>query len=443
MIKQLGAVRQNGSVMSDDITEHCNEKEACSDGRIRKSKNRKSDEKNFTVIPGGKRPSSKTIKHPNDALDSLELIHIHMDSCGLVAGWNKIHTSSGGQIDYPEHEDGLIIWSQRNGVDKKLYSAREIGAAYRIIQRQKYQNMVSECADLLTQPPRGADNFSTMSDFYLGLSEVEQLCLVWWMKDRKRVLVELASGRTPVINQVPMPILYSREQGTGKSFFVDRLCEPFSELVEVKTISEIEDKFNFGQWGKLVIANFDEMAGLDKTDMNLLKQWVFQKKFTKRKMQSELQNHIYRTVGGIGSSNDPINEIVWDSTGTRRFCQIDVNTDGRYIHAARELDFVSVWQSIDHTTMLSDVEQGMIRAEQENQRRKDKIEHWFEECGKLFMQNNSPRVSSSDLYSNFCDWCMVNNEKPYTNTMFTNRIKTIYKDTILRVRSNVTWFSLK
>lgn len=376
--------------------------------------------------------SHQPLPHPSTVGDSLELVQLHMDAHGLTAGWHRVFTHSGEYMDYATHEDDLILWAQKNGVPKRLYGQREMGAAYRKIQREQYHRLICDIASSLSEEPEtsgGSWDFSRMADT-LGWSEVDALCMIWWMKDRKRALLELARGRTPEMRQVPMPVLYSRKQKTGKSFFIERLCEPFDELCEVKNISEIEDKFNFLQWGKLLIANFDEMAGLDKTDMNLLKQWAFQKKFTKRKMQSEQQNHIYKTAAGIGSSNDPIEEIVWDSTGTRRFCQINVITDGRYVHAARTIDFINVWRSIDHTTTLSDVEQDLIYQEQDKQRRRDKVEHWFEESGRSFMVGKNNGVTGVDLYANFMMWCNANGEKPYTNTLFGRRIKAIFDDQI-------------
>ena len=345
----------------------------------------------------------------------------------------------GRKADYPEHEDGLILWAQSAGVEKKYFEARPIGAAYRVIQRSAYRSLVGRVAELMTSPPRSLDNFTVMSEL-LGFSEPEQLCVLWWMRDRKRVLIEISEGRTPAVHQIPMPVFYGRRQGIGKSYLVLKLCEIFDDLAEVKNISEIEDKFNYLQWGKLLVANFDEMAGLDKTDMNLLKQWAFQKKFTKRKMQSELQNHIERTVGGIGSSNDPIEEIVWDSTGTRRFCQINVPHDGRYIVASDNLDFISIWQSIDHKKTLSDSEKQIIRDEQELHRRKDKVELWFEDAGRgLFNDRvniNDGWVSGIDLYENFKIWCDNGREKAYTNTKFGRSLLVIYEGVIEKMRSN-------
>ena len=413
---------------SSDVTKNCEQENARHDGRKLKA-----------VV------SHKPLPHPSSVSDPLELVHLHMATHGLTASWNKIFDQSGKQISYAEHEDDMVIWAVKNGIQKKLYGQRELGAAYRRIQREQYRQLVYSVAINLSEAPDndiGSWDFSRMADF-LGWSEVEALCVIWWMKDRKRSLLELARDRLPEIKQVPMPVLYSRKQKTGKSFFIERLCEPFDELCEVKNISEIEDKFNFLQWGKLLIANFDEMAGLNKTDMNLLKQWAFQKKFTKRKMQSEQQHHIYKTAAGIGSSNDPIEEIVWDSTGTRRFCQINVITDGRYIKAAQEIDFINVWRSIDHTTMLSDAEQDLIYQEQDKQRRKDKVEIWLEESGLDFLTGKKDAVKGSDLYANFTSWCWKNGENVYTNALFGRRVKTIYDDQIEFYRSNGARYKLK
>ncbi|PJE78130.1 hypothetical protein CI610_02936 [invertebrate metagenome] len=358
--------------------------------------------------------------------NSLDLVTNFIGSQQQQPHWHTVKTASGEHIDYAEHEDRVVLWAQTNDLPSKLYTERGLSAAYRIIQRSSYKRLISEVVANLSRPAdRDGDSFTSLADM-IGLNEVDQLCLMGWMIDRKRSLIEISQGRHPKLRQTPMPIFYSKKQKTGKSTLVQSICDPFRELSEVKDLDEIEDKFNYLQWGKLLIANFDEMAGLGRTDMNKLKKWATQSVFTKRRIQSEQQHRILKTTGGIGSSNDPIAEIIWDSSGTRRFCQIDVVTDGRLHKAVAEIDFINVWRGIDHQQQLSQTEQDLIFQAQDGQRRKDKVEVWFDEQGEQFLKDRQQGVKGSDLYSNFREWCTASGEKEYTNTSFGRKLMDFY-----------------
>ena len=361
--------------------------------------------------------------------NSLDLINTYMGNNRQKPHWHTIQNEDGTQIDYAEHEDDIILWAQTNDLPSAFYTERGLGTAYRKIQRAAYCQLIKDVAESITQPARLSDDKPEETiklDFFdqIGLSEAEALCLAWWMKDRKRVLLELAEGKIPEICQVPMPIFYSRMQRTGKSFLIKRLCEPFQELHEVKSIDEIEDQFNYQQWSQLLIANFDEMAGLSRTDINRLKQWSYQQVFTKRRMRSQQQDRIVKRSAGIGSTNNSIAEIIWDTTGTRRFCQIDAKTDGSLIHAATSIDFLNIWRAVDHTKPLSEKEYGVLYRQLEEQRRKDVVELWYADIGKEFLialPKNS--ASGSEIYINFRRWCDQNGEKEYSNTKFGRRLK--------------------
>ena len=95
----------------------------------------------------------------------------------------------------------------------------------------------------------------------------------------------------------------------------------------------------------------------------------------------------------------------------------------------------------DHKSTLSEAERKIISDEQEKQRRKDKIEVWYEDKGYDCLVGGG-KVGGLVLYTNFTGWCHANGEKPLTNTAFGNRIKSFYKGVIERSRSNGTHYEL-
>lgn len=76
--------------------------------------------------------------HPNPAhaKDSLELLQIHLQVCGITPYGNGFELADKSVIGQTEHQDNLILWAQKNCVPRRLLGKRELGAAYRVLGRQ-------------------------------------------------------------------------------------------------------------------------------------------------------------------------------------------------------------------------------------------------------------------------------------------------------------------
>ena len=378
--------------------------------------------------------------------NSMALIDGYCQLQKQQPGWHYVTTENHQKMSYSLHEDNLIVWAQDRHLPKDLYERRPLSASYRLIQERQYQQLVSNIATTLTQTPKDHHcHFFQLAE-KIGLQRVEQLVLFWWLADRKKVLLQLAKGENPTPSQVPMPILHGHEQNTGKSYLVSQLCQPLGELAEVKQISNISDEFGHLQWGKLLIANFDELVGLDRGDIKVFKQWCYCDRYSKRKMHSEMMHHITKITAGIGSSNQPIAELVNDTSGTRRLFDIQTPNDRRMVQIARDFDFLSLWQNQPIDMHPSPDELQEIRSVQNQQRRRDPVEEWFDDSGRNLMQINTQRSMNTamvDLYRDYQKWSYQYGVYPDSCAVFGRLLNKHFSQELDYMRSNGSFYRLK
>ncbi|MGI9274172.1 MAG: PriCT-2 domain-containing protein [Endozoicomonas sp.] len=377
--------------------------------------------------------------------DSQALVDGYCQIQEQQPSWNYVKDANGRQLPYSEHEDELVLWAQRNEMPKGLYEARPLAAAYRQVQAREYRQLITDLAvTMQSEPCDPANDFHALAE-QLQLGYTEQLVLYWWLSDRKKVLLQIAQGNNPTPDQVPMPIFYSPIQDTGKSWFVSQLCRPLGELADIKHVSDLSDEFAHTQWSKLLVANFDELVGLDRTDIKVFKQWCYSDCYTKRKMRSELMHRINKITAGIGSSNNPIAEMVNDTTGTRRLFDIQAPDDGRLITLAREFDFTSLWQTLSVDAHPTADELAAIRAVQDTQRRRHPVEDWFDEQGRsilLVNGQNGGGTAYSALYDDYRKWAYQTNEMTFERSHFGRLLNQYCKGRIKSVRRDGSYYHL-
>ncbi len=297
--------------------------------------------------------------------------------------------------------------------------------SFKEVDRIAYDNTVIAVYESL-QGEHNEDVFDCFAN-NLKLNYLERLVLKWWMADVKLRLAKLYNQTQFSDNQqVPIPVFYGGT-GNGKSRLTRAITKVLGALAVQKNIGEVTDKFGHQQWGRLLVADFDEMAGMQRADMEQFKQWCTQDKIQRRGIFGDGQITTYKITTGIGSSNQPVDEILYDTTTSRRLFQIDAQVDGSWHDVIERTDFLGLWQSIDCDYKPSTEELKQIAKEQHNnQRRKSQIENWFEECLeniKVIQSNCNDWIGAAKLYDIYKNWCLDSNEKPVTNTKFGKEIK--------------------
>lgn len=208
----------------------------------------------------------------------------------------------------------------------------------------------------------------------------------------------------PVIHHI-MPILFGK-QGSGKSLAIKKLSSTLSTLTATASMMDLGDSRCYQLMAQNYIMFFDELQGLERTDVNALKRQITAENNTYR----ILGTHSYKTVrmrcSFIGATNRSISELIYDPTGMRRFYEIKTldKLDWATINA---IDYTAIWHSID-----SSLERGYLVDEyleelytaQRQTSHIDPVIEFFTENSIMPEADAYKEVSSRELYNAYTFW---------------------------------------
>jgi hypothetical protein len=151
-----------------------------------------------------------------------------------------------------------------------------------------------------------------------------------------------------------MPIVFSREQGTGKTEFVRRFTGPLQELcADGVLFSDLADRRS-GDIFRYCVVIIDDMEQIPRSSVPILKTVLTAKSMRRRTLGTSMTDAIRQQCMPIGTSNQPVEELVQDTSGNRRFVLLpwrngDVvkGGDPDVWEIVNELDYKLLWQSVD------------------------------------------------------------------------------------------------
>lgn len=156
------------------------------------------------------------------------------------------------------------------------------------------------------------------------------------------------------IGHALMSTIFSRIQGCGKTFFVKRLLAPLAEFcpapVLLSDLADARSQDIFGFSALLV----DDMEQLRPEQVPRFKAMVTNEDFARRWLGTSSFRQRRQMATFIGTSNVPVETLIPDSTGHRRFVTLefrngDVTKGGDPLvwKTIGEIDFLLLWRSID------------------------------------------------------------------------------------------------
>jgi hypothetical protein len=141
-----------------------------------------------------------------------------------------------------------------------------------------------------------------------------------------------------------MPILMG-DQSIGKSSLVRKFYGPVQDFTASSDFAKLTDDRDHGLWDNFVIF-LDEMDKADKTDIGTIKRKITEPYFRSRNMNTNGGTNIIQNATFIGCQNRDLASTITDSTGMRRFYQIDCLSKFDWI-INNSIPFDMLWQSID------------------------------------------------------------------------------------------------
>ncbi|MBR1240264.1 hypothetical protein JQ620_09020 [Bradyrhizobium sp. AUGA SZCCT0274] len=151
-----------------------------------------------------------------------------------------------------------------------------------------------------------------------------------------------------------MPVIFSPEQGSGKTTFVRALLRPLRELASADAlISDFADHRSGDIYGFPVVV-VDDLEQLPKEGVPVLKSLITSERISRRRLHTSQSVSTRQRATLIGTANRPIHELVDDDTGHRRFVMMPFRNgnlakggEQGIWEIASSLDYELLWQSVD------------------------------------------------------------------------------------------------
>lgn len=216
-----------------------------------------------------------------------------------------------------------------------------------------------------------------------------------------------------------MPILFG-PQGGGKSLALQRLFKPLSNLTLELSLTEVTDARFYFALNRTFVVILDELAGVKKADVDALKKQISTTHNDARKLGSNLVTKIKQNASFIGTSNRPVNELIFDSTGARRFYEIKTleRLDWNTINT---LDYISLYRGINENKeegYIVDVLNDVMK-DQENLIGIDEINVFLEQYKVAPGEKELPLPV---LYAQYKIWAEENNMKIPNSAWFGRKL---------------------
>lgn len=223
----------------------------------------------------------------------------------------------------------------------------------------------------------------------------------------------------PVSNPM-MPILYSSNQQIGKSTAIRKLLKPLEGFLLFWFMSELNDARNYPSLSKHFVVFFDEAQDADRTDIDKLKNLVTAETTNARIFYTSSQGAFKQNATFIAATNKPLDYLICDSTGMKRFWQITCpeTIDWSVVNS---IDYVKLWTEIDENRnegYITSEDLASLRTTQEQFRYKDNLERYIDQ-----LPCDLSSKPNKEIYADYQSWCEETGEKAKSKNMMTRFVQ--------------------
>lgn len=201
-----------------------------------------------------------------------------------------------------------------------------------------------------------------------------------------------------------MPI-FTGKSGAGKSRAISSLVAVLEDTVDEGDLSMLSDDRNDFRLMESFVMVFDEMAKVNKLDIDMLKKKITAEYLTYRVLGTNHKKKGRKTCTFIGTSNYAVIDMIKDPTSVRRYYEFRVKDKADW-SKVNELDYMTLWRGVnEHKEEYYVNDFYELSKVQENFRQKDEIEEWLDECG-LYPENDSDiiQVPAQVVYDEYVAW---------------------------------------
>ncbi len=235
-----------------------------------------------------------------------------------------------------------------------------------------------------------------------------------WIWQTKRNIMGL-----PVTWHVT-PIFWSKENGTGKTYNLQRLLAPVEGFLRHMSVDELGEKFSKKLLSQTHVVMFDEFAKASEADIATFKAMITGRPLEGREMYSEGGFYAENRLSCIATSNLVPPHGFEDTSGARRFWSIHCHSAGANDKASRArmeildgLNWEAIWNCVSVTTksmhlaMPDGVKARMEVERKSKMRARDSFEVFVEECVEKGVKED--RIPFKELIDAYRNWCAHTN----------------------------------
>jgi len=230
--------------------------------------------------------------------------------------------------------------------------------------------------------------------------EKDMAVIAHWMWLVKRKALNM-----PVKHQI-MPVLFG-PQGGGKTVAIEKLIYPLETFRLAISMHQLSDERTYDGLANNFIVVFDELQGVERTDMNALKKQITTNYNTYRKLHTHIVVSVPMRCSFIGATNRPISESFNDSTGMRRFWEL-VTLDKLDWEAIGSIDYKELWIGIDENNnegYLKGDRLLEVHQEQHKHVNKEQIDEFLEDVYlRPESSESTVEVCLEDLFPSYIHW---------------------------------------
>ena len=219
-----------------------------------------------------------------------------------------------------------------------------------------------------------------------------------------------------------LALILHGKQGCGKSEFLKKFFSVLDELYLLIDGEDIADRFNAHMFENNFVGNLDELTKLNDASMEMVKAFITRESTTERKMFSQMVSEYKQNLTIVGSSNRPINKVITDFTGMRRFWQMDIDKGVKTMDFKKieQTDFLKFWQAIDENGngFYSTNDEKMLEY-QEKFKAVPPVQEFIETYGYTCESGyENEWIEVARVYDEWKDFCKKYNYKPFTINAF-------------------------
>jgi hypothetical protein len=252
----------------------------------------------------------------------------------------------------------------------------------------------------------------------LGAKEIERNMIAHWMW-----LVKSNMFYPQRAKYYPyMLILVSRKQGIGKGTFTREWLRPLAPFSMDTTVDQITDaRVQLSMCSHYVVV-LDEMARLERTDINALKRVLTMAQTSVRPLYENSVESTMNLTSFLGSSNTRLVESIYDPSGMRRFFEIQLFNCIDF-DMVKEIDFQKAWRSIDEHLERGYIEPYIeyLKEEQASYMVSEPFQDFVYETD-LNLDGDKKEINSSVLYKLYTKWCAENYYNHLAHQTFSRKL---------------------